>query len=81
MTVAQQRVLVLLEEHSPLTVTQIAELMGVNQSNASRHCSASKSSVSSTAAERRTTPARSRCASPGPGAVRWTPSATHAAMR
>ncbi len=39
-TVAQQRVLVLLEEHGPLTVNQVADLLGVNQSNASRHCHA-----------------------------------------
>ncbi len=37
-TVAQHRVLVLLEEHGPLTVNRVAELLGVNQSNASRHC-------------------------------------------
>ncbi len=37
-TVAQHRVLMLLEEHGPLTVNQVAALLGVNQSNASRHC-------------------------------------------
>ena len=36
-TVAQHRALVLLDEHGPLTVNQLAELLGVDQSNASRH--------------------------------------------
>lgn len=37
-TVAQHRVLVLLDEHGPLTVNEVTGLLGVNQSNASRHC-------------------------------------------
>jgi len=38
-TVAQHRVLVLLEEHGALSVTAVAGGLGVDQSNASRHCS------------------------------------------
>ncbi len=38
-TVAQHRALVLLDEHGPLTVTALAHPLGVDQSNASRHCS------------------------------------------
>jgi DNA-binding MarR family transcriptional regulator len=37
-TVAQHRVLVVLASHGPQTVGQIAEQLGVDQSNASRHC-------------------------------------------
>jgi DNA-binding MarR family transcriptional regulator len=37
-TVAQHRVLVLLDQHGELTVNAVAESLGVNQSNASRHC-------------------------------------------
>jgi DNA-binding MarR family transcriptional regulator len=37
-TVAQHRVLVILASHGPQTVGQIAEHLGVDQSNASRHC-------------------------------------------
>ena len=37
-TVAQHRVLVLLAAHGPQSVGQIAEQLGVNPSNASRHC-------------------------------------------
>lgn len=38
LTVAQQRLLVLLATHGALSVGEIAELLGVNPSNASRHC-------------------------------------------
>jgi DNA-binding MarR family transcriptional regulator len=38
-TVTQHRVLVVLEEHGALSVNALAERMGVDQSNASRHCS------------------------------------------
>ncbi|WP_151082960.1 MarR family winged helix-turn-helix transcriptional regulator [Nocardioides cynanchi] len=38
-TVAQHRVLVLLEERGALSVNALAEGLGVDQSNASRHCS------------------------------------------
>ena len=38
-TVAQHRVLVLLDEHGATTVTTLADRLGVDQSNASRHCS------------------------------------------
>lgn len=37
-TVAQHRLLVLLAAHGPQSVGQIAEQLGVNPSNASRHC-------------------------------------------
>jgi DNA-binding MarR family transcriptional regulator len=37
-TVVQHRVLVLLGAHGTLTVTALAEALGVDQSNASRHC-------------------------------------------
>jgi DNA-binding MarR family transcriptional regulator len=37
-TVAQHRVLVLLAAHGPQSVGQIAEQLGVNPSNATRHC-------------------------------------------
>src|SRR4051794_4820163 len=37
-TVAQHRVLVLLEAHRRLSVSGVAEELGVDQSNASRHC-------------------------------------------
>jgi DNA-binding MarR family transcriptional regulator len=37
-TVAQHRVLVLLDTRGPLSVTAVAEELGVDQSNASRHC-------------------------------------------
>jgi DNA-binding MarR family transcriptional regulator len=37
-TVAQHRLLVLLAAHGPQNVGEIADLLGVNQSNASRHC-------------------------------------------
>lgn len=37
-TVAQHRVLVLVAAHGPQSVGQIAEQLGVNPSNASRHC-------------------------------------------
>ena len=37
-TVAQHRVLVLLETRGSLSVTAVAEELGVDQSNASRHC-------------------------------------------
>jgi DNA-binding MarR family transcriptional regulator len=37
-TVAQHRVLVLLDERSPLSITEVADLLRVDQSNASRHC-------------------------------------------
>ena len=36
-TLAQHRVLLLLDEHGELSVNAIAELLAVNQSNASRH--------------------------------------------
>jgi DNA-binding MarR family transcriptional regulator len=39
LTLAQHRVLVLLEQHGELSVNEIAGLLGVNQSNASRHTS------------------------------------------
>jgi DNA-binding MarR family transcriptional regulator len=39
LTLAQHRVLLLLEEHGELSVNEIAGLLGVNQSNASRHTS------------------------------------------
>jgi DNA-binding MarR family transcriptional regulator len=39
LTVAQHRVLVLVESHPVLTVNELAEHLGVDQSNASRHCS------------------------------------------
>jgi DNA-binding MarR family transcriptional regulator len=39
LTLAQHRVLVLLEEHGVLSVSEVAAQLGVNQSNASRHCS------------------------------------------
>jgi DNA-binding MarR family transcriptional regulator len=39
LTVAQHRVLLLLEQHGELSVNDIADLLGVNQSNASRHAS------------------------------------------
>jgi DNA-binding MarR family transcriptional regulator len=38
-TVAQHRVLVLLEERGALSVNALADGLGVDQSNASRHCS------------------------------------------
>jgi DNA-binding MarR family transcriptional regulator len=38
-TVAQHRVLALLDEHGAATVTTLADHLGVDQSNASRHCS------------------------------------------
>jgi DNA-binding MarR family transcriptional regulator len=38
-TVVQHRVLVLLEGHGALTVNDVAAELGVDQSNASRHCS------------------------------------------
>lgn len=38
LTVAQHRVLLLVEEVGALSVTGIADRLGVNQSNASRHC-------------------------------------------
>lgn len=38
-TVAQHRVLVILAAHGPQSVNKLAEHLGVNQSNASRHCS------------------------------------------
>lgn len=37
-TVAQHRLLVLLAEHGPQSVSEIAQRLGVNPSNASRHC-------------------------------------------
>ena len=37
LTLAQHRVLLLLEEHGQLSVNDVAHLLGVNQSNASRH--------------------------------------------
>lgn len=37
-TVAQHRVLVLLDARGTLSVTAVAEQLGVDQSNASRHC-------------------------------------------
>jgi DNA-binding MarR family transcriptional regulator len=37
-TMVQHRVLVLLAGHGTLTVSEIADLLGVDQSNASRHC-------------------------------------------
>jgi DNA-binding MarR family transcriptional regulator len=37
-TVVQHRVLVLLEDRGPLSVNAVAEELGVDQSNASRHC-------------------------------------------
>ncbi len=37
LTLAQHRVLLLLDEHGELSVNDIAGLLGVNQSNASRH--------------------------------------------
>jgi DNA-binding MarR family transcriptional regulator len=37
-TVVQHRVLVLLDEQGTLSVTALAEALGVDQSNASRHC-------------------------------------------
>ena len=37
-TVVQHRVLVILEEGGPLSVTDVASRLGVDQSNASRHC-------------------------------------------
>jgi DNA-binding MarR family transcriptional regulator len=39
LTVIQHRVLVLLEEAGTLTVNEVGGRLGVNQSNASRHCS------------------------------------------
>ena len=39
LTVAQLRVLVLLEQHGALSVNAVAHHLGVDQSNASRHCS------------------------------------------
>jgi DNA-binding MarR family transcriptional regulator len=36
-TLAQHRVLLLLDEHGELSVNEVADLLGVNQSNASRH--------------------------------------------
>jgi DNA-binding MarR family transcriptional regulator len=38
-TIAQHRVLVLLDERGALSVTALAEHLGIDQSNASRHCS------------------------------------------
>jgi DNA-binding MarR family transcriptional regulator len=38
-TVVQHRVLLLLEEAGSLSVNEVADRLGVNQSNASRHCS------------------------------------------
>jgi DNA-binding MarR family transcriptional regulator len=38
LTVAQHRVLVLVEEAGSLSVNGVADRLGVNQSNASRHC-------------------------------------------
>jgi DNA-binding MarR family transcriptional regulator len=38
-TVVQHRVLLLLEEAGALSVNDVADRLGVNQSNASRHCS------------------------------------------
>lgn len=38
LTVAQHRVLLILAEHGPLAVGQVAALLGVDQSNAGRHC-------------------------------------------
>lgn len=37
-TVAQHRLLVLLETHGPQSVGEVADRLGVNPSNASRHC-------------------------------------------
>ncbi|GAA1795833.1 hypothetical protein GCM10009795_046610 [Nocardioides hankookensis] len=37
-TVAQHRVLVILSDHGALAVNQIADRLGVDQSNAGRHC-------------------------------------------
>jgi DNA-binding MarR family transcriptional regulator len=37
-TVVQHRVLVLLEAHGTLSVSALADALGVDQSNASRHC-------------------------------------------
>src|SRR4051794_20060630 len=37
-TVTQHRVLLLLEARGHLSVNEVADLLGVNQSNASRHC-------------------------------------------
>jgi DNA-binding MarR family transcriptional regulator len=37
-TVVQHRVLVLLDDRGPLSVNAVAEELGVDQSNASRHC-------------------------------------------
>jgi DNA-binding MarR family transcriptional regulator len=39
LTIAQHRVLLLLEEAGSLTVNDVATRLGVDQSNASRHCS------------------------------------------
>jgi DNA-binding MarR family transcriptional regulator len=39
LTEAQHRVLLLLEDAGTLSVSQVAERLGVDQSNASRHCS------------------------------------------
>ena len=39
LTVVQHRVLLLMEEAGTLSVNQVAERLGVDQSNASRHCS------------------------------------------
>jgi DNA-binding MarR family transcriptional regulator len=39
LTVAQHRVLVLVESHRELTVNEVADHLGVDQSTASRHCS------------------------------------------
>ena len=39
LTVAQHRVLVLVESHGVLSVNAVSEHLGVAQSNASRHCS------------------------------------------
>jgi DNA-binding MarR family transcriptional regulator len=37
-TVLQHRLLVILAAHGEQTISQIAETLGINQSNASRHC-------------------------------------------
>jgi DNA-binding MarR family transcriptional regulator len=37
-TVTQHRILVLLSGHGVLKINELADLLGVNQSNASRHC-------------------------------------------
>ena len=38
-TLVQHRVLLILEESGPLSVSEVAAQLGVDQSNASRHCS------------------------------------------